>query len=843
MTMLTAASRIHADDRVGAEANGMVDLALLAGRTIRMSQEAACELFGTTRPTMRKMIELGLVRKGGLVGDGAVATTRWILLDPADTRRSLYERWTGQLGTPRTHRDFDEYMRVRDVCLIPGREMPQANIVDGMLPRLLQIGAHHTAEFGAFTPTHPESHPELRALIWKDGVQRVPRDRWRDDIRPTDEMVLEAAPGLRHAPGTIFEGLLGGEDLGRPKDQALRSAWRMGPLRQAALLWAHVAAASYRRAGAVRTGLRKLRTLDEILERYVPEGTVTEGGQIAAALDHLAFSPDVRLSRHARFTACRDAMVIMRQVQLYARMNDPDGSRGIAAMAPPTHPDRLGFTARLQERYKDLPAIGRANRKRSSDRAAAQYERLCEIADLRLEQVVATQEAAAASAKRLLATDPGDPSSTAKWLLATKAGAAAGAARRLLAKGTHEAAEEARHVLSKAVQAAGVDAISGRTVPLPFADFPVEITIMTPKGELLPGSQACHWRAWRERDLWLDLAARRKWLTSIEDEQLIIHLREIAADPNAYPDVVFESRGCTPLHGDQAIEPWFVTISNMGVMTAPGSMTVRQRRRRHQHMITWSLPAYNGSAEGLLNYDKSHGMLWRWANDRNRNVVPLAQFALAMRFVHLGFSIADETMCRLGELLQIRQDADALPIDRSTGKAEPTFLAIPKTSAIEPELTEVRFPISQELLVHATKLADDVARLNGHADGVLPEIAPARELSDRRQEVAAWIFQHNGRALHGAEMNRFLAFLFANVIDITFHDIRHASANASREAGTPEESVQALLNHRKRSTAQYYMRGGRRQRRVAHVAGVRRRKERAAVTLALRGEPADAIKV
>lgn len=625
-------------------------------------------------------------------------------------------------------------------------------------------------------------------------------------------------------------------------------AWGMGPLRQAALLWAYVAAATYRRRDAVQVGVRKLRQIDEVLERLYPGQATVSGSEVAAALDDMAFSSGVRLSRHTRYTTCRDTMIILRQVQLYARMNDPDGLRGIAAMVPSAHPYRLDFVGRLNAHYADLPAIGRQNRKLTSDKAAARYEELCDIAACRLDQVVVTQVEGAAAVKRLLdRRSVGHSARAARRILATKTGPTADKARKLLKVETREAAAQARELLAQAAaDAVGGDDSTGDGVAPeePFEGFSAETTVMTPTGELLPGSQICHWRAWRERDLWIDLAERRKWLSSTEDEQLIVHLREIAADPDAHPEIVFEWRGCTPMkERGAAITPWFVTISNMGTLVAPGSMTVRQRRRRHQQMVTWKLPAYNGSATGLLNFDAKRGVLWRWANERERHVVPLDQFALAMRFVHLGFAMADETMCRLGELLQIRQDADALPIDRSTGKAEPTFLAIPKTSAIEPDLREVKFAISQELFKDATDIAQYVARLNGHMDGFLPEIAPARELCDRRTEPEAWIFQHNGRAIHGTEMNRFLAFLFANVIDINFHDIRHASANAAREAGMPEESVQALLNHRKRSTSQYYMGRIANQRTSNMASAVRKRKKLAAVTIALRGEPVDALMV
>jgi hypothetical protein len=474
-----------------------------------------------------------------------------------------------------------------------------------------------------------------------------------------------------------------------------------------------------------------------------------------------------------------------------------------------------------------------------------------------MEQVVSSQGEGAAAAKRLLVRSPGNPSAAARLLIATKTGMLAHRVRQLLALKTEQAAEEARAMLAKAATdcsqtdkeapPASRDRIDGTAddsaTTEAFEGFTVETTVITPDGKLLPGSQACHWRAWRERDMWLDLATRKKWLGSIADEQILIHLREIAADPNAYPDIVFEWRGCTPLHGDQAIAPWFVTICNMGVLVSPGSMTVRQRRRRHQFMVTWKLPAYNGSARGLLNFGRAQGVLWRWADERNRHVVPLNQFALAMRFAHVAFATADETMCRLGELLQQRQDADAWPIDRSTGAAEPTFLAIPKTSFFEEKPTEVRFAVSQELFVEVTTLARDVAHLNGHEDGVLPLIAPSLELQDRRTDEAAWIFQQNDLALNGAEMNRFLAFLFGNVIDINFHDIRHASANAARMAGVPEEAVQALLNHRRSKTSLYYMRRTRRQRMDAHVDSVRRRRTRAAVTVAVRGEIPNAIKV
>lgn len=783
--MKVPVSQVHPDDYEGAVIGDQVELDLLRGRSVRMMVVAACVALGTTKASLAIMIKLGIVFRGERLPARGGHPGYWIIIDPSWTRRDLYNAYIERAAVPRHHRDFDNYIRVRDMCQIPAEELPPAKIVEGMIPKLLEIGSSDPLEISAFTPYSGQSAQALQLLVNQGAAAKLSRELLPETVRPNAAMILEVVPALTNAPGTVFDRVLGGADLSGPKDNALRLAWALGPVRPAALLWSHLAAASGRTPVAVRAGVRWLCLLDRALTQF--GGSPYDAKDISIALEAIAFGDEFAMMKpQARAMAARMIQLMLRQLRMYASRNDPTGSRGIAEIIPAQHQDSRGFAARVRAQYIEFDVIGGEARKVRSDRAADRYAEILDIAQLRLEQITTTQEMA------------------------------------------FGATEELRRLLNAA---ASETASSGAPI---FVEFGVLTTVLTPNGKLLLGSQICWWRAWRERDLWLDLAKRKQKVTAREDNPLYYRLKEIESDPEAYSDIVFEWRGCRPEHGKTAVEPWFVTISNLGVLSAPATQTVRERRRRHQLIVTWNLPAYGPSTAGLLNFDRKSSLLCKYASRRNRFVVPLHQFAFAMRFAHLGLSAVDETMCRISELLQMRQDREMWPTSGETGSEEVSFVAFPKGGRFSPANDLVSFQVNQETFVDATKLAADIARHDGHPDGVLPEIDATYSLQGKYTSPQAWIFQAGGRAVSGVSMNRFLAFLLGNVVDITFHEGRHASANAARQAGMPEESVQCLLNHRTVRHSRWYMRATERQRSRKERERVSRLKGRSAIHRATR---------
>ncbi|HEY0027396.1 MAG TPA: tyrosine-type recombinase/integrase [Allosphingosinicella sp.] len=784
-------SYVHADDRVSAVTGSEVELDLLKGRTVRMVVKATCAQLGTAKGTLRKMIALKLVSRGASLRTIGRVRRWWIEIDPAITKRDLYDTFVKNMPVPKRHIDFDRYLRVREACSIPAWELPPPVVVKGMVPLLLQIGSTAAPEIAAFTPRHPKIEAELVRLANAGATRAILSRELPSGARPTDAMILEIAPALRGAPGTVFDKMYGGEDLARPKDNALCIAWALGPVRPAALLWTHLAAASRRTPPELRAGVRRLAMLDKELATH--GARADDPVAIGKALHAIAFGGAwAHLKPAARASAARMLMLMIRHLRVYAARNDPEGSRGLAAMVPAQHPDRLAFAARVEATFNELGKIGRELRKARSDRAADRYAAIIDIAALRTEQVIQTQAAATAAARTLLQR----PSSRAD---------------KLMADGTHAPAA-----------LANVD--DGED----FVEFGVLTTVMTPKGRLLPGSQTCWWRAWRERDLWRDLARRQKKMTRNGSPSLFLRMKEIEADPDAYSGIVYEWRRCVPEEGAAAIEPWFVSISNLGVLNPPASLTAKQRRRRHSLIVNWNIPTIDDSIAGLLNFDLERNTLWRAASARNRFIVPVEQFAFAMRFAQLGLNAVDESLCRISEFLQMRQDKSMWPTSGETGSNEISFLAVPKKSRFKSAITAVPFQVEQVTFMEATELAKAIARRDGHEDGLLPEVPATETLAGKYSEREAWIFQAGGRAIDHGSMTRFLRFLLANVVDVTYHELRHAASNAARQAGVPEEAIQRLMNHRTIQQTKWYIRNSQKQRLQKQVARARNMKARSA---------------
>jgi hypothetical protein len=786
-------AHVHPDDSAGAVLGQEVELDRLKGRTVRMVATAACKQLGVAEGTLRKMIALKLVRRGAPLRSYGGIPRWWIEIDPATTTRTIYDTFAAGM-VAKTHYDFDRYLRVRDACSIPAVELPPPAVVEGMVPLLLQIGSTEATEIAAFTPRHPDNAAELRKLANAGAARAMSSSEIPLGARPTEAMILEFAPALSKAPGTVFDTLYGGEDLARPKDNALRIAWALGPSRPAALLWIHLAAGSRRAPPQIRAGARWIAMLDKELTRR--GARADDPAAIGRSLESIAFGEEwAHLKPAARATAARMLQLMIRQLRVYALRNDPTGTRGIAAMVPAMHPQRLAFAARVEKVFAELGKIGREERKARSDRAADRYAQIVDIAALRTEVAARTQTAAHAAAKRL----------TDKL-----------AARALLPD-------------ARPINDGTLDEDDGED----FTEFGVLTTVMTPKGKLLPGSQTCWWRAWRERDLWRDLARRQKKVTKKDDNGIFMRLKEIEADPQAYPDIVYEWRRCVPENGEIAIEPWFVSISNMGVLNPPASLTPKQRRRRHSTIVNWNIPAIGNSVRGLLNFSREQSTLWRWASVRNRFVVPVDQFAYAMRFAQLGLNTVDESLCRISEFLQMRQDRDMWPTSGETGSEEVSFMSIPKMSRYDSAMSPVPFQVEQVTFIEATELAKQMARRDGHPGGILPEIAAAATLTGKYPQPEAWIFQSDGRAIDIGSMNRFLRFLLANVVDVTYHELRHASANAARQAGVPEEAIQRMMNHRSIQQTRWYIRRSRKQRLKGEIGRARKMKSKSATKRAL----------
>lgn len=345
-----------------------------------------------------------------------------------------------------------------------------------------------------------------------------------------------------------------------------------------------------------------------------------------------------------------------------------------------------------------------------------------------------------------------------------------------------------------------------------FFDFSAPVPMLNADGIPVPGAtQLVHWRIWRERDLWaslkphddlcpnycgLNAGDRERLATKAKVYDGLLHGRST----HAASDRLFcEYTGHTPLDGVNSQEPHFVTLYSLGILTAPSHLPPNLQRERLQY-IRDNRITLAALGRGPLGFIKAETGLAAWARRVGRCIVPIEDYALALRLAGAAIDVVSECHARVSEVLQLEQTSQCLRIDLGPTQASVGFRAIPKG-----ETAERDFLLTQSTFHSLLALARDVGRRSGDPTGTLRVVRPETRVATKIAGSRPLIFQWKGRAIDARTLNLLVGITGAGYGRITMHILRHASANARHRKDVPIATMAQLLGHDDERTTEQYI--------------------------------------
>lgn len=671
-----------------------------------------------------------------LVANGALAraASGRVSLPPHATPRALHDAWLKRSPPRPTSSSIARCVAVRQACGLSRNAIPSDAVIRAAAGLLkIQMGTVQATELAALLDIKIKAaRAAIRRLAVLDGdaADRAPaagRPMTMDDI-------VARFPQLAGARDTCLDEN-SREVCEEPGPRSRARLAGTGALLAGASLFLLVSAAAARREERLEHHMLMLQRFGTFLERWHPGAGQDDEEAITDTLERIGFSEELDgvVREGVRDMICRSVLMLMDVTARYARSMDPDGSRGIGALVPARHSDMTGFRGRLRDQYRHLRAEARERRKQGTDPLADH--------------------------------------------LSVKTGA------------FWERMEQLGEIAT-AGRAAEHELLAGRHGPARYAAFSVEVAVLDDNGRHVCGHPEGHlqeerWRVWLEDDIRASLglppagtAAQQSLPLGHDSEGSGDGDRTDAAPMHAAKPITrvyYERMGARPVLGDRAVKPWFVTLSDCGVLASPSELDRRMLRRRGTVLRTWSAPTPRSLPEGLVWFDSAGEDLWRRAIARGRSLVPIIEFETGAMFAELGCNAVLESMCRGNAFMQMEDNADAWPVDESEEThAGLCFAAIEKTAAgADPVFAQL--PVLDQTLLDAREVAARVAAAAGSGDTV-PDVLIEPRYRWKRPHPRPFIFQWNGRALTLSEVNHILRLLFANIIDATFHDFRHACA-------------------------------------------------------------------
>lgn len=352
----------------------------------------------------------------------------------------------------------------------------------------------------------------------------------------------------------------------------------------------------------------------------------------------------------------------------------------------------------------------------------------------------------------------------------------------------------------------------------PFFAFEAMAPLLDASGVPVPGDkQMVGWRIWREKDLWRSLDPRDDLCPNYsglaQDNRL-----QLAAYSGVYNSldyarkrygcsdrIVCEYAGTRSVAGGSTREPHFAAIYRLGVVSDPCYLPPGLQRERLAYFSDNRLARTSGGM-GPLGFGKASTGLAGWARRFGRCIVPIEDYALAMRFGGNAIEVVSECHARLAEVLQMTQSPQCMRIDLGPSCRGVGFRAIAKGQTSERE-----FLLTQGTFYAALALAREVGRRFGNAEGVLPSVMGVRNVRRKVADARPFLFQWNGIALSPQALNFIVGIVGAGFGRVTMHILRHASANAKSRLGVPTPTMGGLLGHGDERTTGPYIAATRQQ--------------------------------
>ncbi len=743
---LPTSPKLGIDVRDHVAALGIVDLAPLAGRRVRLRRKGVLRILGIGM-SWDVLLEHRAIEATVETDDGF----RFYLLDPAATLDSIYREWVAtrlrrvEVGDWETFGAFKEMYRT---CRQQG--MPPESVLRTAFKMQRRIGSFAVGDMRAYMPLPGK----LAAVVTADmqrraGARRMSREGATDDDPVPVELLASEMPFLKSLPETCFVSVMA-DRHDEPDADACKRIWRMGPMSRHAALYAFPAAPRVRVPWTLSEYVRSLHRFERLAMERDPDFDTDEPAQLLIALRFVAFSPQLRgrMAPEARDLVVRQTMDALRQARRYCTRVDRSGDLGILALAPTYlgQQEERALLAELRRAFGKQRAAWRPKRKKRAFRLLDRYERVIDGAAFRAKQIIGAGDAARATVDVMLGP-------------------------------------------------AGADR--------PFRDMPVECQTLDERGLPTGGMHMQIWRCWRVPGAWASLSregmdGRR---VGILDQAAASAAKRSAKGVGA--PLVFEFLRVERLSGPEPGEPWCVSLGRGQVFGGAGSLSPKQCRSRFETMVRMRLPGHLGSPEGLMSFERHRADLARNGAAKDRLFFPLEEFEHAMRLAAHSLDAVVQSWCRLHEALQQTEWKEDWKPDQRDGRRIWRFLAIDKLVIGKPiPLVKARHLVDDPHYQESRNLIALTVR-RCHEDGQLPIVPPHKRMSVKLP-AEPWVFSFGGAALEPQALNCFLHYLLAGIGQYRFHDFRHSASASARSDGLPVAYVKVGLHHRSEKRSDYY---------------------------------------
>ncbi|MEL7781585.1 tyrosine-type recombinase/integrase [Citromicrobium bathyomarinum] len=281
--------------------------------------------------------------------------------------------------------------------------------------------------------------------------------------------------------------------------------------------------------------------------------------------------------------------------------------------------------------------------------------------------------------------------------------------------------------------------------------------------------------------------------------------------------------------GDASSDPpFFVELFQNAYMDGHFNLNRNIRQRRFEAIGAGLVPKKTATVAGLLHFDQNGANISRVALNRGDVMVPIEQFAMAMRIARTSFLIGRDTAVRSAELLQILGDGSNLVHDPDSDLAG--WTAYPKGKADDDvaggrKAQPVTYSFGLAALKSLEELQAEVMAAFGN-NGTLDPIRRPQQL-DKLKGKAVQLFRGHDRACTGGHIKLFLTYLTFGIHMFSMHSLRSAVAKDLTTRGYHPDFIRQLLGHTSYTTTRSYAASTRKMR----LAGISKRmKERELMT-------------
>ena len=671
------------------------------------------------------------------------------------TLEKIYQNWI--VGVTRW--DFEasyRHKRIRAAAKIPF-EYPQPDGLDDFVREVLGPSGFPVYEMPAFYTSGAKTRVYHRHRLLDTEVKRLASGEGGE---VTPALVLHRFPKLGGIPHTIFDS--NADEAIEPNQSDLVDAFKLSALAEVACALLLLTASSGRHQ--VRPMVRAFQAIDARPDSEAK--SVTSEALVQACHSILDDAPADTAGKNRAALNVRHFLLGSRFLKIAAGRDPKPFARFKFLHAIPIK-DNVALRYRIAKLVDDFGNTYKKRRRQRVDCLMSLMTRLDEAVRFRAEQVVACEQTITRHASR---------------------------AKNYFRKHDEHSSLPAHY------------------------DIECETTVIDDDGALRAGqSQFLKFRLWRAKDLWADLgdevqADRDFWNLGAEGLDAIRNMSGNANDHKSIlkrnldcDDVMVEFIGIDARMGETRT-PWFIRLCEDAVNFSPTQLSPEGQRRRRQTMSEFQISEMPAISNRLFGFSSETKGLAAAMLKRGRTLVPIEALATGARFAELMYRGIEQSLCRIGEMLQMEQHPDAWARVPSAVGTAPAFYAIPKRHSKRQPME-----VTEEFFAEALALARRSAILSGHFEGFLPYVDPCPAVGVRFVEPRPFLFQFENSAISHIEITYLMNLLSLGVAKVSPHLLRHVHARRMRERGVPKSIRMMKLNQSSPTVEDHYSRGSARR--------------------------------